>query len=283
MKKSLIFALALPTLLLSACGGETTSLSDVKDATKGDSIAFYYGRSKGFDFWNEAENDTTLRGEDARKEFLKGVKDGMDAVKDNAAYNYGLMIGMGVAQDIIDLHKTYPGVEMPRDLFLSSLKGALKNDSVVDGVQTKADLYKIMDQMARQKELEDTKAAQASLASTAKQLSMTKINDYLYGKIITNGDGQVLKDGDKVSLDITAATVDGQPIGMQFPREIVVGRNLSSPLISQALRTMKVGQTSQFIASPIQLMPRRYRAGEYKGTDLVKFTIKVNSISDATE
>lgn len=269
---------AAAALMMSSCGGETTSLSDVKDPTRADSIAFYYGRSTGFDFWNEATNDTTYRSEEARKEFLRGVEDGMSAVRENPAYNYGLLVGMGVAQNIQDISAQYPGIDVPHDLFQKALKGALKDEKEVDGPQTKADLYRIMDEMSRKKELEDTKDAVAALEKTARQLSMTKINEYLYGKIITNSDGQQLKDGDKVTLDITAATVDGMPVGMQFPKEIVVGRNLSSPLVSQALRTMKVGQTSQFIASPVQLMPRRYRAGEYKADQLVKFTIKVNSL-----
>lgn len=281
MKKIYLVAIFLPTLLFNSCGEGTSSLSDVKNPTKADSIAFYYARSKGFDYWNESNSDTLLRSEESRKEFLRGVEEGLSAVRDNAAYNHGLMIGMGVGQDILDLKKEYPDIDIPHKLFLSSLKAALKNDSVVDGPQTKADLYKIMDDMARRKEKEDTKTAVDALKKAASEYGMTRINEYLYGKIVSNGDGPVLKDGDKIDVDITAAFTDGTPVGLQFPDEIIVGRNLSSPLISQALRTMKVGQTSQFIASPVQLTPRRYRAGEYKANQIIKFTIRVNSILQA--
>ena len=266
--------------LLSSCGGETTTLSDIKDPTRGDSIAFYYGRSKGFDYWNEASSDSTLLTEASRKEFLRGVEEGMSAVRDNDAYNYGLLIGLGIAQDIQSLKKEYAGVDVPRDLFISSLKGALKNDSAVDGPQTKAELYRIIDTMQRQKELSDMKTAAALLQKTGTQFGMTKINEQLWGKIISNGSGQQLKDGDRILVDITASTVDGTPVGLQFPKELTVGRHMASPLVSQALRTMKAGETIQFIASPLQLAPRRYRAGEFKADQLIKFTIRVLSLRE---
>lgn len=278
MKKFYLLA-ALGSLLLTSCGGNSTSdLNEISDASTGDSLLFYYGRDVATDFWREADGDSTLRLESSREDYLRGVKAGLSAVRDNDAYNQGIYVGLQVATNLRELKRNYPDLEIDDQVFLSAMRAALENDSVVDAPQNKADFYRLLDHLARTKEKSDTEKARVLLKETAEKLGMNQISEFLYGKAVTQGSGPILKDGDVIELDITAAFANGQMVGMSFPKQAMVGRNYQSPIISEALRTMKVGETKQFIASPVQLTPRRYHQGEYSADRVIKFTIFVKSL-----
>ncbi|MCM1153516.1 MAG: hypothetical protein NC328_07680 [Muribaculum sp.] len=280
MKTFRLASLMLPALILASCGDKArNSISDLDNATQSDSISFYFGRSIGYDFWNSTQEDTTLRSEQAREDYLRGIKDGMAAVRDNDAYNQGLYVGLQVATNIRELQKQYPNVDINEKLFLEALKGALDSDSSANGPQDKAELYKILDNLQVSKEKADSETARAQLAKVAAEKKMTRVNENLYVKNITPGSGALLKDGDEVSVEISAALTDGTPLGMQFPSKLTVGQGFASPIISAALRTMKPNQTCTFLASPIELAPRRYRNGEFKPDQLIEFTIKTGAVS----
>lgn len=285
MKKYLRYSLALllPAALASCNGIGNKTLSDTENATPGDSISYYFGQSVSGDFWLDTESDTTLRDEVAREQYIKGVQAGMAALNDADAYNRGVFVGVQIAQEIRDLKKTYPDQEFNEGLFLSALKEGLKNDTAVDTPQAKADLYRVLGNLASKKAQTDRATSTDALAKEAKKLGMAKVSEGLYSKVITKGEGPKLEKTSMIRADITASTVSGQMIGMQFPKEFEVGRNYSSPIIMQALLSMQPGETAQFLASPIDVAPRRYREGEFKPTDIIKFTIKVLSVIPAGE
>lgn len=279
MKKILI-PLACVAILFTACEKTgTPSVSDIPDATRGDSLMFYYGQNVAAEYWMGANADTAFRSKESRKEFLRGFKEGLSDVRDNDAYNRGLYTALGVAMNIRTMKQQYPDVKFDDHVLIDALIAALENDSVADASQVKADFYRVTDAMVRDREKADRVTATKALEKTAAKLGMTRLGDNLYGKTITAGYGPQIKNGDMVMVDISAATVKGELVGMQLPDHMVVGRNYSSPLFSEALLTMKEGETRQFIASPIDLMPRRYRQGEYKCDNLIKITIKVIKVT----
>lgn len=274
--KKIFLAMAVAAVALTGCKESgTKEISELPNTSRGDSLMFYYGQNVAAEYWMSATSDTTMRGDKERQEFLRGIKAGLSAARDNDAYNKGLYTAVGIAMNIQRMKKDYPDMEFNEQVLYKALVGALANDSAVDPSQVKADFYRVTDNMLKEKEKADRVIANKKLEEEAAKLGMTKVSEGLYGKIITKGTGTPINEGDMVQVDISAATVKGELVGMQLPDRLVIGRNYSSPLFSQALLTMKSGGTRQFIASPIDLMPRRYRDGEFKADQLIKFTIKV--------
>lgn len=274
--KKIFLAMAVAAVALTGCKETgTKEISELPETTRGDSLMFYYGQNVGAEYWMSAAADTSMRDQKNRDEFLRGIKAGLSAARDNDAYNKGLYTAVGIAMNIQRMKQDYPDVHFDDKVLYKALIAALANDSAVDPSQVKADFYRVSDNMIKEKEKADKVIAAKKLEEEAAKLGMSKVADGLYGKIIAKGTGTSIKEGDMVQVDISAATVKGELVGMQLPDRLVIGRNYSSPLISQALLTMKSGGTRQFIASPIDLMPRRYRAGEFKPDQVIKFTIKV--------
>lgn len=276
MKKGILSVVALAALVLTSCNGDKTrSVSEIKDATPGDSLMFYWGQSLASDYWENTNSDTAMISEKAREEYLRGIKAGMDAAREDEAYNQGVYVGVQIAMNIKDFKDNYPDLKISDKVLLASLKGGLESKEGLDASQVKADFFKLLNRLATEKREADKVSAYKLLKTKAKELGMTEIAQNLYGKEIAPGSGSTLQDGDLVGVDISVTTLGGEMIGMQMPSEMVVGRNYSSPIVSEALRTMKPGETKQFLTSPIDLAPRRYSQGEFKADTLMKFTIKV--------
>ncbi|MDE7381745.1 MAG: hypothetical protein K2N03_06420 [Muribaculaceae bacterium] len=278
--RNLSFFGAAALMLLASCNkSKTGSINDVSNATAGDSVMFYFGQNLASDFWLSTESDTTLRGENEREDYLRGVKAGIAAARENEAYNKGLFVGVQVAANLKDFREQFPNLKLDEALLLSSLRAGLESDSAVNENEVKSTFYKLMDQLMRDKEAEDAKAAEKLLAEEAAKLGLKLQLPMLYSKVVTPGDGAVVKNGDKVAIDVSAATLEGKMVGMKLPREVIVGRSYTSPMIMAALPGMKVGETKQFLSSAMEVTPRRYKLGEYKGTQLIKFTIHVSGVS----
>lgn len=283
MKFKTLFSISAALMLLASCdGNKTTNIADLKDPTPGDSLMFYFGQNIGVDFWQSTMNDTTLRTQAAREDYLRGVKAGIGAVRENNAYNQGVYVGVQLAMNLKDFRENYPDLKVDDKVLLASLAGALEDEKAIDPAQAKAEFYKFLEGLSARKREADKEKSYALLQAKAKEMGMTQVAEGLYGKEIAAGSGNDLVDGDLVKMDITASTLSGEMVGMQFPEEVVVGRNYSSPIVSVALRSMKPGETKQFIVSPIDLTPRRYAQGEFRADSLLKFTIKVMSATPAS-
>lgn len=278
------FGAALLLLMTSCDGGKTDNIADIEDATTGDSVMFYFGQNLAADFWLSTESDTTLISESAREDYLRGVKAGIAAARNNEAYNKGLFVGVQVATNLKDFRDLYPEVKIDDKVLIAALRAGLESDSAVNVNEVKSQFYKMMDGLARSKEAADAKIAEKLLVEKATELGMKLQAPMLYSKLIDAGKGAEVKSGDRIKVQISVATLDGKMVGMQIPTEIVVGRSYTSPMIAAAIPGMKVGETKQFLSSAMQVTPRRYKLGEYKADQLMKFTIKVDSlISGANE
>lgn len=278
--KKFIPALALPFLLIS-CGGnnDTTvkQLSDFKEASTADSLMYYVGQQRAAEYWREANNDTTLKSRESRDEFMRGVRAGLDAVRDNDAYNQGVFVGIQLAMNLKEIQKGYD-IKPDRKIMLDAMADGLKNDSVVNIGDANKGFQNVMEGLNRKKEEADKEFGRQALASEAKALKMTEVNKDLYASSPTlPGYGPQIKVGDNVAVVMTVSVVGGEIIDERAHHSFPVGSSLPGP-VTEALLSMKLGEKRDFLTTAPALMGRFYLRRGLEPGDLLKLEIKVDSV-----
>lgn len=96
-------SLAAVALLTAAgsvsCGPDRgKSLNEMGHVSLADTMLYYTGQLKAYEYLREAMNDTALRSTEARIRFLQGVRQGYDDMQGNdSAYNLGIRYGVRMA------------------------------------------------------------------------------------------------------------------------------------------------------------------------------------------
>lgn len=262
-------------LILASCQTPgAKELSQIDDATKADSLIYYFAQMRGVEYDREAQRDTTLATDQAKKGYLMGVQAGLNAAKEgNDAYNRGLFLGMQMAMNFEQFAKDY-GVKLNKKVFMESLNEALKSDSLVDPQEMQREFYRIMGEFNTQKEERDKMAATEGLKTAAADLKLPKITDDLYGMPTEKTEGAAIKDGDNLEVSIQLANVDGKAIEAPLPSQLKVGaRNLPAS-ITDALKALKSGETGKFVTSAQALFGQRSSQMGLEASTPVVMTIK---------
>ena len=113
-------------VLLASCGGSGKGLSEKSSAT--DSLSYTFGEMAAMQRAVAFEQDSTLRDKDAQKTYNQGFMDGFKLLKDNEAYNQGLLLGLQAALQMQDVQKN-TGIALNRDLVLGGFN-ATPSDSL---------------------------------------------------------------------------------------------------------------------------------------------------------
>ena len=268
--------------MLIGCGNKPKDISEIKDATPADSMMYYFGEMQANAFWQDAQTDTLLRSEEAREAFLKGCEEAIRLDKDNEAYNKGLQLGVRLALRLREFEERY-GVEFPKEVLIASLQNGLKSDSGINISDAQKNFYKYkgqFEQKASKKEIEDAKVL---LAKEGAARDFQMLNDTLYAKDIVPGEkGPNLKEGDRVSIEVTVSTLEGKEVvARQFPDSITIGEGRAPEVVRNALYTMTSGQTRQFMTTPRTLFGRRYAIYNLPHEEPVIFTVKADKSGSA--
>lgn len=278
---SLIGAGLLMAGIMTACGGDGSSASTgdgaLAGASQGDSLMYYFGQTRAAEFWEQAARDTTLADEAARKDFMRGVRAGLDAIKGSDAYNMGVFQGVQLALNLKDFQKDFPGVRLNNDIMLRAMADGLKSDSTFDPAEAQKALYAIIGRLEEQKAALDRAASVEALPAQAKTLGMTKISDQLYSKILTEGNGTKFNPGDTVTTAMTLTTVDGRTLRVPLPSEVVIGRRYVSALVSEALSTMTQNGAGRFLTSAYAMFGQRCERLDLKPSEPLILTIRTGS------
>lgn len=276
--KQILPILCLP--LLAACNGGADNgktMADYKDATTADSLTFYFGQMRAAEYWRNATVDTTFASRESRDEFLKGVRAGMDAVRNNDMYNQGVYLGIQLAMNLGEIDREYE-LKTNKAILLDALSDGLRNDSVVDYNEASVQFSQIMNALNERKELNDRTKGQEALAAEAKALKMTRLSDDLYAGAPTKpGEGELLQIGDSVAVVLTVTQIGVGEIDHQADPHFKVGSKLIGP-VTDALLTMRVGESRDFLTTPPALMGRIYTRRGLKPNDILKFNITTSPV-----
>lgn len=280
MKIKSYLSIAGAALMLAACQGASEkggkSLADIPNATAADSLIYYFGQMRGAEYQREAERDTTLDTDQAKKAYVQGVQAGLNAAKANdEAYNRGLFLGMQMAMNMQQFKDEYD-VQLNKKVFVESLSDAISADSVQDAREMQKEFYRIMGSFNEQKEKRDKEAADAALTQEAAKLKLAKISEVLYGEVTAKNDSAKIKTGDNVVMEIKLSNAGGKEIEAPLPSRGKVGaRNIMAPL-NDALTALKTGETGKFVTSAQALFGQRCQQLGMKPADAVVFTMKAS-------
>lgn len=247
------------------------SLESISNATKADSLIYYFGEMRGAEYVSQSASDSSMNTPASKQAFLKGVKAGLDAVKaEQDAYNRGLFLGMQMAMNIDQFKKDY-GVDLSKAVFMDGIAESLSTDSVGDTSEMQREFYRIMSEFQQDKEKKDNEASTKALSEAATKQGFSKINDNLYSKISGEA-GEKLKDGDKVKVDISIKTLAGKEINAPLPTELTIGQRLQGPL-NEALLSLSSGQKGEFLTSAQALFGPRASQLDLEPADVLVISI----------
>lgn len=270
---------AAPLLLLAACGDSSDSanvrtLEDYKDATAADSLIYYYGQLQADSYWQYARRDTTLNTRESRDEFIRGLKAGLDAAKENDAYNQGLYTGIQLAMEMKEMHDEFD-INFNNTILVNAIADGLINDSIIDAGEANAHFREITASFQQKREEAERAKATEALAEVAKKNGWTKINDDLYaGKASAPGAGATLTKGDQIALSMSMKKFNGEEIDRVTDRTVNVGE-VYAGAVAQALLTLKYGESRVFYSNAISVYGNYARRYGLKPGDILVITLGV--------
>ncbi|MDE7496497.1 MAG: hypothetical protein K2M67_06585 [Muribaculaceae bacterium] len=267
--------------MMCSCGGTGVgkSLDEISDATSGDSLLYYYGQLHAVHFWDESASDSTLISEQGRESYLRGIEAGLKGIGNDENYNAGLIAGLEIARNIQQFRQDY-GVELNPEIIMESLRYSLNEDSIEDEEDISMHFYEILTRLSNQKDSSDRTASEQALAEAAKSQNMQKVHTLLYRKLESEGSGNILKEGDRVNVDLKVSC-KGHDIAVPIPKETKVGSPYTNALINEALLSMKEGETTLFITSAYSLFGRKCTQMHLIPSDIISIRITTGSLDNS--
>ncbi|MDE7108871.1 MAG: hypothetical protein K2O49_02730, partial [Muribaculaceae bacterium] len=182
MKFKSFLTIAASGLLLAACSGnQGKSLDQIKDATPGDSLVYFFGEINGSQYLTMAQSDSTFATDAAKRSYVNGVKAGLNSFNPNdEAFNRGMHLGLQMARNISEFKKDYD-VQLNKEVFIQGLVEILNSDSVKNMSDVQNAFNRIMTDFSNRKESIDKEAAAAALSKEAAKMKLAKVTDGLYG------------------------------------------------------------------------------------------------------
>lgn len=285
--RNILAAAAVVLLMAPSCGNNSNSgntSNSLKNASTADSLLYYFGQMRAGEFWRMAQNDTTLKNDKARADYLAGVKAGLSVVRNNdEVYNQGVYTGMQLAMNLQAFDKTYR-TKLNSQMLIDGIKSGLASDTAINEFEAQSRFQEIMTRMNEQKEKLDKESSAAALKKAAEKAGMTKINDNLYGKVEKEGQGENFKAGQKVPVEMTLTKEDGKDLGLSLPGEINVGETSYMPAIfTEALTQMKPGETEKFMTSAFALFGTNAVQMKMESDDILVLTITAKAAEAPAE
>lgn len=284
MKIKSFLSIAATGLLLAACSGnQGKSLDQIKDATPGDSLVYFFGEINGSQYLTMAQSDSTFATDAAKRSYVNGVKAGLNSFNPNdESFNRGMHLGLQMARNISEFKKDYD-VQLNKEVFIQGLVEVLYSDSVKNMSDVQNAFNRIMTDFSNRKETMDKEAAASALSKEAAKMKLAKVADGLYGGPTDKKDGQQLKDGDDVIAKFELKTVAGKALDIPLPTSLKIGARNLPDQISDALKTLKSGETGKFITTANDLFGRRSEQFNLSAKDVIVMDITATLDPTQTE
>lgn len=280
-------SLAAVALLTAAgaasCGPDRgKSLNEMGQVSLADSMLYYTGQLKAYEYLREAVNDTNLRSTEARIRFLEGVRRGYDDMQDNdSAYNLGIRYGVRMALRSKHFEKEF-GFTFDRDVLFQSMAYALLQEKDIDELDVQDKLYDVLHKLQAQQAGSVHRQAHQALRAEASKLGMKRLEDGLYYKTLAAGSGSNATPGSILSLQVNYSRPDGESLGMSSPQEVTVGNRETAPVLNEIYSRMKQGEHALFLTPAFRLYGNRCEFVGLKPSDPVLIDIQIFRISPAT-
>ena len=283
MKLKLFTAGAVASLLLFAsCDGGNVTGKDIKEtgvSNTADSISYYEGYAVAYMYEQMAQQDTTLKTDAGRADFIKGMRAAMELFDGKSdAYIAGLTAGMQVGMNNKEV-KDRLELNINNGLLMTGMAYALQNDSITKDPQGAMQKYQeLMQRVTQEKQKKDHDAAVKEMASLAHK-GYTASDEGLMVNVSQPGSGEALKEGDRVKVKLQLKEMNGKAVNLPLPEEVVVGRSfgLDSPM-ARAIATMKLGETATFAFPAVDMFQDRAKQYGLDSNSVLLFEVSAISL-----
>ncbi len=239
----------LCALALISCNGGNPASATKGETAFNDSLAYCMGQSQAYKYWQQASADSTLRGQQARKDYMDGYKAALSIMKsDNKAYNEGVLAGIQSAYSAIRFGESFD-LTLNTKKLEEGMEAGMKSDKAVNQVMLHGMMDALKFELESRQTIKNRKAADAGLSAlTSKEFK--KAETGFYYREIKPGEGEKLHDKQIVRGCINLRTLDGREILKRTREGDVSVGSLSYPeALNNALLMMRPGAEYEF-ASP---------------------------------
>ncbi len=214
-----------------------------------DSILYFLGQIRAYQYWKRTDSDSTLRSDDQREKFLKGVRDGLNMVQeDDPTYNYGLRLGIRVAEQIYQLEDDYD-VQLHRKQFFSSLQNGLYTNEPINPLAMQAAYYQVLHGMEANHSKAESERTFRSIMGVAEEYDLKQVRTGLWWREVKPGHGPNIRPGDRITIEIDYTRTDGESLGMPSPEIQIVGRGSMPQVLTDAYCLLRDGSSAIFATS----------------------------------
>lgn len=280
MKKT-VYTILASALLLTSCGPDKgRELSDMSDPTTADSLLYYYAQLRAHEYWDEAENDTSLRSEEARRQFLDGLRTGMEAIKSSGkddVYNEGVRLGIRMATNMQNLANLY-GLDLDKEVMLESFENGLASQKEFPVTDYQNEFYRLLGVLKKQEIKREKEQSHVTLIEEARKRHMSKIADNLYYAVIRKGSGPYAHNGDALYVSIIYQRADGEDLGMPSPEMVTIGAPGVPFVLNEAYSRLTEGSTIAFATTAEAVFGSRTEIMGLRQSDVIVITITLNDI-----
>ncbi|MCH5224805.1 MAG: hypothetical protein J1D77_02355 [Muribaculaceae bacterium] len=273
---------ALALAAVSCQNGTGGGLSATSSET--DSLMYYLGQMNASEYLREANRDTTLKEVSQKQAYINGVRAGLAALKEgNEAYNKGVMLGIQMADQMIKFSESMD-VKINRTSYVGSLSSAVMADTMPNTAVAQSEFRKVMQNIEQAKDEKDKAASRASLKTVAEAAGLPKVSDDLYGKATDTTDGEALTKGDEVTVVTQITKTDGEELRLPLSPKGKIGNNRNFPEpISEAILTLKSGETGEFMTTAYALLGQRAKQMGLERDDVLKITVTPTLVPKAAD
>lgn len=286
MKKLLtatqIAALATAALLgFATCDNHKgKQLSDYPSATTEDSMVYYLGQVRAHDYWENANNDTSLRSERERQQYLDGIKAGMDMMKrgeENRAYNQGVRVGVRIAYNLNAFERNY-GIDLDRKILYAGIEQGLMDTHNKPANSCQKEFFRLMDGLKKEARERDRQRSQQTLIEEAREHNMSKLADNLYYRILRKGTGPYAHTGDAIFIASTYRLANGEDMGIPTPEMATIGAAGIPEILNKAYTRLNKGSVIEFATTAESIFASRSEIMGLKPTEVITVTVTMNDI-----
>lgn len=280
MKKG-ICGVLLSALLLAGCGKEKPSpLGNLGQPSLSDSLIYYYGLIEGVEYLKTAEKDTGLGTSRERERYLKGLKDGLNAVAEvNDTYNRGLKDGVELALALYSYNRMY-GIDLNRDLLYQSIAYALQSDTVPNEARVLREFQAVVDKLDFKKREQMVKDMHLSLSQEAQRLKMKKISNDLYVTDSNPGSGNLIRRGDIVFATLNYILENGRNLEMPSGQQLTVGGPTMSDVMIKVYTRMRNGGSAQYATTADALFGNRAEQLGLAPNEVILMSVEINNVEN---
>ncbi len=245
--------------LLSACGsGTPKSPAEANLATTSDSISYFLGQMMAGNMMQLKGQDTTLNNAENADAFWSGYQEGLKLLRNSTsdkdkAYNAGLVEGVRLAQQIQQQQEVTPEFKFNAKLFNEGYKYSYCGDSVRGVNEAARDLNFAMEALSNRAEAASKKNMTAAMETYAKKNGYKKAASGFYVKVIKQGSGNAIVQGDSIMVSTHPVESTGRDLAQYglVPTPVVLGKTLPmSYPFAKALLGVKGGSEISILMTP---------------------------------